>query len=180
MGFPRQEYWNELPFPFPGYLPDPGIKLMSPALADGFFTVEPTGKPKCVVGMSKCAVKYWYMIAHKWIWIYSIKSFSKSQLKIRHRCPCSPYWTPLPPPSLYPASGSSQCTSPKHPLSCIEPELAIHFLHDIIYVSMPFSRSSHPCPLPQSPKDSSIHLCLFCCLAYGVIVTISLNSVYMR
>ena len=81
MGFPRQEYWNELPFPFPGNLPNPGIKLMSPALADGFFTVEPTGKPKCVVGMSKCAVKYWYVIAHKWIWIYSIKSFSKSQLK---------------------------------------------------------------------------------------------------
>ena len=26
MGFPRQEYWSGLPFPFPGYLPDPGIK----------------------------------------------------------------------------------------------------------------------------------------------------------
>ena len=24
-------------------------------------------------------------------------------------------------------------------------------------------RSSHPLPLPQSPKDCSIHLCLFCC-----------------
>ena len=34
MGFPRQEYWNGLPFPPPGDLPDPGIKsasLMSPA-----------------------------------------------------------------------------------------------------------------------------------------------------
>ena len=36
-----------------------------------------------------------------------------------------------------------------------------------------------PCPLPQSPKDCSIHLCLFCCLAYRVIVTIFLNSIYM-
>ena len=26
-------------------LPDPGIKLMSPALAGGFFTTEPEGKP---------------------------------------------------------------------------------------------------------------------------------------
>ena len=26
MGFPRQEYWGGLPFPSPGYLPDPGIK----------------------------------------------------------------------------------------------------------------------------------------------------------
>ena len=32
--------------------------------------------------------------------------------------------------------------------------------------------SSRPRPLPQSPKGCSIHLCLFCCLAYRVIVTI--------
>ena len=29
MGFSRQEYWSELPFPSPGYLPDPGIEPMS-------------------------------------------------------------------------------------------------------------------------------------------------------
>ena len=40
--------------------------------------------------------------------------------------------TPLPPTSPYHLSGSSQCTSSKHPASCIEPRLAIHFLHDII------------------------------------------------
>ena len=39
-------------------------------------------------------------------------------------------------------------------------------------------KSSHPLPFPQSPKDCSIHLCLFCCLAYRVIVTIFLNSIY--
>ena len=36
MGLPRQEYWNGLPLPSPGDLPDPGSKptfLMSPALA---------------------------------------------------------------------------------------------------------------------------------------------------
>ena len=31
-GFSRQEYWNGLPFPSPGDLPDPGIELGSPAL----------------------------------------------------------------------------------------------------------------------------------------------------
>ena len=41
-------------------------------------------------------------------------------------------------------------------------------------------KSSHPRLLPQSPKDCSIHLCLFCCLAYRVIVTIFLNSIYMH
>ena len=38
---------------------------------------------------------------------------------------CSPSWTPLPHPSLYHPSGSSQCTSPKHPVSCIEPGQAL-------------------------------------------------------
>ena len=40
MGFPRQEYWKGLPFPSPGDIPSSGIKLMSPALAGGFFTTE--------------------------------------------------------------------------------------------------------------------------------------------
>ena len=45
MGFFRQEYWNELPFPPPGELPDPGIQATFPELAGGFFTAEPPGKP---------------------------------------------------------------------------------------------------------------------------------------
>src|SRR5574337_420130 len=88
---------------------------------------------------------------------------------------CSPSWTLLPPPSPHHPSGPSQCTSPKHPVSCIEPGLAIRFLY-IIHVSMPFSQSI-PRPLPQSPKDCSMHLFLFCCLAYRIIITIFLNSI---
>ena len=45
MGFPRQEYWSELPFPSPGDLPDPGIELtslISPALTGRFFTTSTT------------------------------------------------------------------------------------------------------------------------------------------
>ena len=45
-GIPRQEYWSGLTFPSPGDLPHPGIELMSPALADRFFTTESPGKPK--------------------------------------------------------------------------------------------------------------------------------------
>ena len=43
--FPRQEYWSGLPFPSPGHLPNPGMEPASPALAEGFFTAEPPGKP---------------------------------------------------------------------------------------------------------------------------------------
>ena len=53
MGFSRQDYWSELPFPSAGDLPDLGIKPMAPALAGRFvylfiylfITTEPPGKP---------------------------------------------------------------------------------------------------------------------------------------
>ena len=57
---------------------------------------------------------------------------------------CSPSWIPLPPPSPYHPSGSSQCTSPKLLVSCIKPGLVIHFLYDIIHVLMPFSQIIPP------------------------------------
>ena len=59
---------------------------------------------------------------------------------------CSPSWSLLPPPSPYHPSGLSQCTSPKHPVSCIEPGLATRFIYDIIRISMPFSRIILPSP----------------------------------
>ena len=45
MGFPRQEYWSGLPFPFPEDLPNPGIKPGSPALQADSSPSEPPGKP---------------------------------------------------------------------------------------------------------------------------------------
>ena len=44
MGFPRQEYWSELPFPSPGDFPDPGIKSWSPVLQADSLLSEPPGK----------------------------------------------------------------------------------------------------------------------------------------
>ena len=61
---------------------------------------------------------------------------------------CSPSWTLLLPPSPFHPSGSSQCTSPKHPVSCIKPGLATRFIHDILHVSTPFSQISPPSPSP--------------------------------
>ena len=48
MGFSRQEYWSQLPFPFPEDLPDPGTETASlafPTLAGRVFTIGPPGKP---------------------------------------------------------------------------------------------------------------------------------------
>ena len=44
MGFSRQESWSGLPFPSPGDLPNPGIKLGSPALQTDALPSEPPGK----------------------------------------------------------------------------------------------------------------------------------------
>ena len=53
MGFSKQEYWSELPFPSPEDLPHPGLEPTSPALAIGFFTTEPPGKPLLCIALAK-------------------------------------------------------------------------------------------------------------------------------
>ena len=78
---------------------------------------------------------------------------------------CSPSWPSLPPPSPFYPSGSSQCTNPEHPVSCVERGLAIYFTCDNICVSVLFSQIIPPRLFPQSPKVCS--LCLFCCSHIG-------------
>ena len=99
---------------------------------------------------------------------------------ISHGFTCVSHPEPLPlPPCQSQPSGSSQCTSPKH-LSHASNLDWWSVSHLIIYTFWCCSlRSSHPRLLPQNPKVCSIHLCLLFCLAYRVILTIFLNSIYM-
>jgi len=53
-------------------------------------------------------------------------------------------------------------------------------LHMVIYMFQCYSlKSSHPCLLPLSPKVCSLHLCLLCCLACRIVITVFLNSIYV-
>ena len=75
----------------------------------------------------------------------------------------SPSWAPVPRPSPYHPSGSSQCTSPKLPVSCIEPGLAIRFLYDIIHVLTPFSQ------IPPSLSHRVQKTVLYICVSFAVL-----------
>ena len=88
---------------------------------------------------------------------------------------CSPSWTPshLPPHPIPLGNPSAPAPSTLSHASNLDRRFVSHM---IIYMFQCYSpKSSHPRPLPQSPKDCSMHLCLFCCLAYRVIVTVFLN-----
>ena len=63
-----------------------------------------------------------------------------------------PILNPSPPPSPSHPSGSSQYTSPEHPVSCIKPRPAICFIYDNIHVSMLFSQIIPPLPSPTESK----------------------------
>ena len=78
---------------------------------------------------------------------------------------CSPSWTPLPSPSLFHPSGSSQSTSPEQPVSCIKPGLVIYFTYGNVHVPMLFSQIIPPSLSPtesQSMFFTSVSLLLSC------------------
>ena len=100
---------------------------------------------------------------------------------ISHGCTCVPRPEP---PSHLPPHPIPQGHPSAPALSTLYHALNLDWRsisHMIIYMFQCYPlKSSHLHLLPQSPKVCSIHLCLFCCLTYRVIVTIFLNSIYMH
>ena len=116
--------------------------------------------------------KYWlfYLFIYLFILLYNIVLVSPYiDMNLPWVYMCSPFWTPLPPPCPFHPSGSSQCTSPEHPVSCYEPGLAIRFPFDNIHVSMPFSQIIPPSPSPSESSRlfyTSVSLLLSCIQSY--------------
>ena len=78
MGFPRQEYFSGLPFPSPGDIPDLVSKPESSALAGGFLTTEPPGKPhrlwwRNTKGACRVDQEVWsILLSNMWaVWLWS-------------------------------------------------------------------------------------------------------------
>ena len=111
-------------------------------------------------------ILYWFCHISKWIC---------------HRYTCVPHPEPssfLPPHTIPLGHPSAPAPSIQYRASNLDWRLISYIILYIFQCHCP--KSSHPLPLPQSPKDCSIHQCLFCCLVYRVIVIIFLNSIYMR
>ena len=90
-------------------------------------------------------------------------------------------------PILNPPSYLPPCTIPLGHPSAPAPSTLYHasnldwqfISHMILYMFQCHSpKPSHPRPLQQSPKDCSIHLCLFCCLTYRVSYHLSKFHIY--
>ena len=100
---------------------------------------------------------------------------------ISHGCTCVPHpETPChhpPHPILQGHPSTPALSTLSHALNLDRRSISYMIIHMIQCYSL---RLSHPCLLPQSPKVCSLHLHLFCCLTYRVIITIFLNYIYMR
>ena len=111
-------------------------------------------------------ILYWFCHISKWI---------------RHRYTCVSHPEPsslLPPHTILLGRPSAPAPSMQYLASNLDWRLVSYMIFYMFQCHSP--KSSHPLPLPQSPEDCSIHQCLFCCLVYRVIITIFLNSIYMR
>ena len=111
-------------------------------------------------------ILYWFCHISKWI--------CHRHTRVAHPEPSSF----LPPHTIPLGHPSAQAPSIQYRALNLDWQLISYMIFYTFQCHSP--KSSHPLPLPQSLKDCSIHQCLFCCLVYRVIVTIFLNSIYMR
>ena len=99
---------------------------------------------------------------------------------IHHGCTCIPKLEPpshLPPHNISLGHHRAPAPSMLYPTSDIDWRFDSYMIVYMLQCHSP--KSSHPLPLPLSPKVHYTHLCLFCCLAYRVVIAIFLNSIYM-
>ena len=111
-------------------------------------------------------ILYWFCQISKWI---------------HDRYTCVPHPEPsslLPPHTIPLGHPSAPAPSIQYRASNLDWRLVSYMILYMFQYHSP--KLSHPHPFPQSPKDCSIHLCLFCCLAYRIVITIFLNSIYMH
>ena len=101
-------------------------------------------------------ILYWFCHISKWI--------CHRYTRVPHPEPSSL----LPPRNIPLGRPSAPAPSIQYHASNLEWQLISYMILYMLQYHSP--KSSHPLPLPQSPKDCSTHQCLFCCLAELFII----------
>ena len=99
---------------------------------------------------------------------------------ICHECIRVPHPEPpchLPPHTITLGHPSAPAPSILYPASNLDWQFISYMILYTLQCHSP--KSSHPLPLPQSPKDCYIYLCLFCCLAYLKAETLLPTKVHL-
>ena len=98
MTFSRQEYWSRLPFPFPGNLPDSGIKPTSSvflALQEDSLLTEPSGKPLVIYLMLYIPLLYYIMLFKVFDVLVSVTLFDLTRVASDFICQSLLSWVVL-------------------------------------------------------------------------------------
>ena len=134
MGFFRQEYRSGLLFPSPGHLPDPGIEPASPALASGFLSTEPSGKPQNIYNRN-LSKEMWTEDINKGVVKKVIFGRKPQTRSVAQSCPtlCDPM-------------NRSTPGLPVHHQLPEFTEIHVHRVSDAIQPSHPLSSPSPPAP----------------------------------
>ena len=135
-------------------------------------------------GTSQSRIEPWSPVSQADLYRLSYREvcgFCHTLTWISHGCTCVPcsrtpsYLPPHPMPLSCPSAPALSTMFHAQNFNCWS------ISHMVIYMFQCYShKSSHPRLLPQSPKVCSLYLCLFCCLAFRVIITFFLNSIYMH
>ena len=141
------------------------------------------GYPNLMIRLRKCYIARFYFIFFQFylfILLYNIVlvlPYIGMNLPWVYMCSHPEYPSHLPSHPIPLGHPSAAVPSTLYHASNLDWRFVSHMIIYMLQCHSPIS--SCPRPFPQSPKDCSIHLCLFCCLAYRVIITIFLNSIYM-
>ena len=159
--------------PWVNSVPRPRPSCLTPAVTEDKWCCF---QLMCIETRAAC-FKFYFLILFFYFtilcWFYHTSTW------ICHGYTCVPHLEPpshLPPRTIPLGHPSAPAPSILYPTSNLDWRFISYTILYMFQCDSP--KSSHPLPLPQSPKVHSTHLCLFCCLAYRVIITIFLNSIY--
>ena len=141
------------------------------------FSIMPS---KTIRDVANDRISWFFNFYFYFILLTILHWFCHTLTWIHHGCTCYPKHEPpshLPPHNISLGHPCAPAPSILYPVSNIDGRFVSYMMVYMFQCHSP--KSSHPLPLTQSPKVCSTHLCLFCCLAYRVIITIFLNSIYM-